>query len=141
MGAENPKFWMAALMQGGGGGIWGDFLFNDMTRFGQSPAATLSGPMFGFAGDVLKVTVGNAQKAFDPNQKSSFLLDSFNLGARTVPFANAWWGRAAYRRGFIDSINEIADPNFYKKQKRQEKNLNDKGSGMLWKPATFNPFN
>ena len=41
------KFWGAAIMQGGGLGIFGDFLGQDMSRSGSSLAATFAGAQFG----------------------------------------------------------------------------------------------
>ena len=59
---SDPKFWMAAVAQGGGLGIFGDFLFGDVNRFGGGLASTLGGPTVGFANDMLKFSVGNVQE-------------------------------------------------------------------------------
>jgi len=38
---DNAKFWAAATLQGGGGGIIGDLLFSDQTRYGNTVMPTL----------------------------------------------------------------------------------------------------
>src|SRR6202000_989732 len=50
-----PPVWLAALQQGGGLGIYGDFLFGESNRFGGSPEETLLGPSFGTASDALEL--------------------------------------------------------------------------------------
>jgi len=46
---------LRAFTQGGGLGIYGDFIFGEFNRYGQSPLETFAGPSLGTAGDVLKL--------------------------------------------------------------------------------------
>jgi hypothetical protein len=50
--ANWPKVIGASMAQGGGLGIYGDFLFGEYNRFGQSGIATLGGPAIGTAEDI-----------------------------------------------------------------------------------------
>ncbi len=42
---DDAKLWGAALLQGGGLGIYGDFLFADINHYGGGLAATFAGPV------------------------------------------------------------------------------------------------
>jgi drug/metabolite transporter (DMT)-like permease len=44
---RDPRTWLAAFLQGGSAGIFGDFLFGNFSRQGKTLTATLAGPMFG----------------------------------------------------------------------------------------------
>lgn len=48
---SDPKTWLAALQQGGGFGIYGDFLFSDVNRFGGGLLETAAGPAAGTVAD------------------------------------------------------------------------------------------
>lgn len=49
----DTKFWMAALFQGGGLGIFGDFFSAEASRAGGGIGETLAGPVAGLAGDAI----------------------------------------------------------------------------------------
>ncbi|PKL96552.1 MAG: hypothetical protein CVV18_01180, partial [Gammaproteobacteria bacterium HGW-Gammaproteobacteria-8] len=45
--ADDPKTWVAAMLQGGALGLYGDFLFGEANRFGGGLTQSLSGPTLG----------------------------------------------------------------------------------------------
>src|SRR3546814_20677211 len=59
----DSRTWIQAIMRGGALSIFGDFLFEDTTQFGQSLLATVAGPVAGLAEDVFRLTQGTAGKA------------------------------------------------------------------------------
>ncbi|KAK6697238.1 hypothetical protein SNK04_014326 [Fusarium graminearum] len=59
----DPRFGIAAMLKGGSLGLYGDFLFSESSRYGQSPFAAALGPVAGLAEDVLKLTQGNIMEA------------------------------------------------------------------------------
>ncbi|OYX02033.1 MAG: hypothetical protein B7Z15_19205, partial [Rhizobiales bacterium 32-66-8] len=59
---DSPGFVLEAMLQGGGLGIYGDFLLADYNRFGNSLASTIAGPVVGLGEDVLKLTAGQFVK-------------------------------------------------------------------------------
>jgi hypothetical protein len=79
---QKVKFWSAALMQGGGMGIFGDLLFSDATRYGNSPIPTIAGPTSSVIEDAYKLTVGNIQEALDPDKENT------HFGSEAVDFIN-----------------------------------------------------
>ncbi|WP_225926612.1 hypothetical protein [Pseudomonas sessilinigenes] len=46
---DDPKTWLAAMVQGGGLGIFGDYLFGEASRFGNSALELVTGPALGIA--------------------------------------------------------------------------------------------
>lgn len=52
---KDKKTWLAAFIQGGGAGLYGDFLFGDFNRFGGGFLESLAGPSFGTLGDLARV--------------------------------------------------------------------------------------
>lgn len=83
---ESPSFWMAALLQGGGVGIFGDFFSSSTSRAGGGLAETAAGPVVGLAGDVLRAVASNAVRVAEG--KSPLIgRDVLNLARRYNPLA------------------------------------------------------
>lgn len=76
------KFWSAAMLQGGGVGIFGDLIFSDATRYGNTPVPTMLGPSASIVEDAYKLTVGNAQEALNPD------VENTHFGSEAVDFIN-----------------------------------------------------
>ena len=55
---DNKEFFGAALIEGCGLGIFGDYLFSDVNRFGGGIVSTAFGPTGQLAEDVFKVSIG-----------------------------------------------------------------------------------
>lgn len=54
-----PQFAAAAFMQGGGLGLFGDFVFSDVNRYGGSFLGSAAGPVGETTGNFLDLTIGN----------------------------------------------------------------------------------
>jgi hypothetical protein len=129
----NEKFWGAAMMQGGGFGIFGDFLFSDQSRFGADIFKTLAGPMVGFGTDVYKVFKGNFDKALDDGQESKFMADLFQFSKRYIPAVKLWYTRLLLERLMLDQAERAIDPNFDNRMRRLEgKNREERGQKSWW---------
>ena len=136
---DTKEFWGAAFLQGGGSGIWGDFLFDDVNRFGYSMADTAAGPLWTTARDAAKLTVGNV---FAPlrGKDTNFAADSVNFLRRHTPGGSIWYLRAFYERNFLDQLQNLTDPKARRKQntimkKRQKKYKQD----FWWRPGKSSP--
>ncbi|HBS8046888.1 TPA: hypothetical protein MAT11_005359, partial [Klebsiella pneumoniae] len=57
-GKDAGKFWLGALLKGGGLGLYGDFLLSDHTRYGGGALASMLGPVAGLVDDVVKLAQG-----------------------------------------------------------------------------------
>lgn len=132
---NTPEFWMAAGLQGGGAGIFGDFLFADVNRYGSSVAQTLAGPGVGFAQDMIKLSVGNVQQAA--------LGDDMDLGAdlvqmlrRYTPGGSLWYARLAYEREVLDQLQSVVDPSAARKFRARMRTANRDGTDYFAPPGS-----
>jgi hypothetical protein len=129
----NTKFWMAAMAQGGGLGIFGDFLFSDVNRYGGGLGETFAGPTIGAMDDALKFTVGNAQE-FVSGETTNTGREFTNLMRRYTPAGSLWYLRLAYEREIIDQIQKVVDPRAAESFRARENYAKDTGT-QFFAPA------
>jgi hypothetical protein len=136
---ESPEFWGAAFMQGGGLGIYGDFLFSSLNRYDRGLAETFAGPVVGFANDVKNLTIGNlveAVKGDDTNVASEFLT----FAGRYTPGSSLWYSRLAMERMLLDQGKKWADPDFETKARRLESRYRrEYGQNHWWGKGEMTP--
>lgn len=135
---NNPEFWARAAVQGGGFGIFGDFVQASQNRFGGGFAETLAGPVAGTVGDVLRVGGKMIGDAADP-EKDVNPNDALNLGKNFVPGQSLWYARAAFQRVVLDQIQREIDPNYDQSWARVEKAMQDRGQDYWWPPGEMEP--
>lgn len=138
---DDPKFWMAAALQGGGMGLFGDFLFQDYNRFGQSIGGTLAGPVVGTAQSLLKAgdLYGLAEGDWSPNE---FASDVFKVGSKEIPGINLWYSRLAIERLFLDQVEGMIDPKYQARMHRLERKAQKEyGQKYWWRPGEALPEN
>jgi hypothetical protein len=60
---NDPKFWAKSAAQGGGIGLFGDFLFADQNRYGGGIVSSLAEPVIGSQIlEAVNLTLGNIQE-------------------------------------------------------------------------------
>jgi hypothetical protein len=128
------EFWQAAMLQGGGLGIFGDFLFSDQNRFGGGLAQTLSGPSVGLASDVAKFTVGNAQELIRGEDMNAG-RELTNLLRRYTPGGSLWYARLAYERAVLDEIQMVLDPKHRDSFRARMRSAEDYGTQFFAPPG------
>lgn len=107
---DSGKFWMAALFQGGGLGIFGDFFNAESSRAGGGLAETIAGPVVGFAGDILGPIASNTTAAIK-GENTYWGRDAANFLRGNTPVASSlWYGRTAYSRLVADEVQSFLDP-------------------------------
>ena len=107
---DDGKFWAAAVLQGGGVGIFGDFFAAGTNRFGGGFAQTLAGPVVGLGEDLVRPIASNAARAA---QGKDILLgrDLANLVRYNTPVASSlWYQRLAFDRLVADQLQQLLDP-------------------------------
>ena len=109
---SNYKTWLAALAQGGGIGIYGDFIFGQGSRFGNTALETVAGPALSGAANI----IGIWQRAKDGDAKAG---DALGVLLRETPFINLWWARPVLDAAFLNSLREWASPGTLQRQARQ----------------------
>ena len=134
-----PKFWAAAHLQGGGLGIFGDFLHSEQSRFGSSFTKTLAGPGFGLIDDLTKLSLGNIQELLS-GKDTNISADMIQFLRRYTPGTSIWYLRALYERTILDQLQKLADPKAYKRFRNQMKSRRrDYGQEYWWKPGSITP--
>lgn len=128
-------FWAAALVQGGGLGIFGDFFFSDVNRFGGSMAQTAAGPGVGFAEDAIRFTVGNVQEAL-AGDDTNIGRETVDLLRRYTPGGSLWYLRAAYEREVLDQLQRVIDPKAHRSFRRKMKSAQDYDTKYFYKPGS-----
>jgi hypothetical protein len=107
---DEGKFWMAALFQGGGLGIFGDFFNAETSRAGGGLAETLGGPVVGLASSLIKPVASNLTRAIN-GETTMVGRDIAGLVRQNTPFAtSAWYLRTAYSRLVADNLQSFLDP-------------------------------
>ena len=132
-------FWGAALLQGGGLGIYGDFLFANLNRYGGGFATTLAGPLVGKANDFWNLTAGNVVQ-LGSGEKTHFGRELVRFLRGMIPGANLWYLKLAFERGVLDNLQWLADPEaadaFRRQQQYWRRNY---GQEFYWKPGETLP--
>lgn len=136
---NDKKFWGAAMMQGGGLGIYGDFLFSDFNRHGNSLAQQVLGPTFELIGDVGKLTMGNLQELLS-GKDTNFTKEVVQFGSKYFPAKSLWYTKLASQRMFFENLQEWADPNARSKMiQLQNKYQRETGQDYWWAPGEDAP--
>jgi hypothetical protein len=134
----SADFWMRAMAQGGGWGIFGDFVLADTNRMGGAWGSTVAGPLVGRAENIWNLTAGNVrQLATDKN--TNFGREATKFVGENMPFVNLPYTKLAWQRLFIDRLQMSIDPQAHRAFRRQEDLARQKGSGFYWGPGKSAP--
>lgn len=94
---------LAAAVQGGGLGLYGDFLFGEFNRFGRSALNTAAGPTFGAVDDVLEIWARLRSGDDAAAQAMRFAVSN-------TPFANLFYVRPALDWFVLWPLSEKLNP-------------------------------
>ncbi len=134
---ENPEFWVKAGLQGGGFGLFGDFVKSSENRFGQSPTEAIVGPGFAFLGDSAALTIGNLLKLPSDEKQNPGREARKYLQRYTPVLASHWATRFAYNRLVLDNLQWMIDPEADKSFKAQARLAQKNGSPFLVEPGSL----
>ena len=135
----DPAFWAAAGLAGGGLGIYGDFLFSNVNRYGGGFATTLGGPLLQHASDLWNLTGGNAIQLAS-GDKTDFGREAVKFLRGNTPFGTLWYTRLAWERIALDNLQRVVDPEASKAFKRQMRYFQrEMNQGYWWAPGTGLP--
>jgi hypothetical protein len=121
----DPKVLMAAFVQGGSAGIYGDFLFSQVNRFGGGPLETLAGPTIGSVADAVEIGLRarDAAAGLITGQEAKLpAADALTWALGNTPFVNLFYTRPVLDYLFINSLRDAVSPGYLKRQraKREE---------------------
>lgn len=105
---------MRAMAQGGGLGIYGDFLLGEQSRTGGGPITNALGPAFGMSEDLVKALYTGPRDAalegkLSPGRVGADALQAVKANA---PFINLFWTRAILDYGVLYSLQETLNPGY-----------------------------
>lgn len=134
------RAWGKATLQGGGLGVFGDVLFVDQTKYGNTWASTVAGPVAGAMETVLgDFLIKNIQQA-GKGQETQFLGDALYAGARHLPGSSLWFARLAFQRSVLDQLALMADHRTAERfQRIEEKAQKDWGQRYWYAPGRTEP--
>lgn len=130
--AVDQAFIGQALAQGGGLGIFGDFILSDVNRFGGGIMQTIVGPMGQLANTATAFTLGNVRQAM-LGEETNVLGEGAKILNRYTPDI---WQTQLFSNAVYDQMLLMADPDaeqkFRRIIKRRQKEYNQ---GYWWKPG------
>jgi hypothetical protein len=129
----DPSTWLAAFLQGGGAGLYGDFLFGQATRHGQSAWGSFLGP-----------TGGSIESLVDLYRRALNGDDTASQGLRFIinhtPFANLFWARPALDYLFLYDLQEALNPGALRRMEAFTKKNNEQEFWLKPSQDRLRPF-
>jgi hypothetical protein len=119
--------WIAAMAQGGGAGIYGDFLFGQANRFGGGIVGTFAGPAAGTGNDLYDLYT----RARDGDDSAA---QAFRVALNNTPFMNLFYTRIALDYLILYRIQEWLNPGSLRRMERRVQREN--GQEFLVRPST-----
>jgi len=131
MRPATPETFIAAAMQGGGLGIYGDFLFGEANRYGGGTLQTLAGPGIGTASEVIDLL--QRARGVVAGGEEDLRGDVVRLLKSNLPFANLFYTREAMNYLVWYQLQETINPGYLRRMERRIKTQNDQ---TYWMPPT-----
>lgn len=132
------KTWGAAFTQGGGAGIYGDYIVGEYSRFGNSFLASVGGPTAATAEDV--VDLWNRVKAdtHDLKEPRDAAAAALKLGLSLAPGVNLFYTRMVLDYLLIYQIQEALNPGYLRRFERNVQKQNHQN--FLIRPSAAIPY-
>lgn len=120
--AMAAKIFAAAMVQGGGAGIYGDFLFGEASRFGSGTVESVAGPTVSAAGRIVDL-YHKALRGDDVG--ASALREVFS----NTPFLNLFYSRIALDYLVLYRMQESLNPGYLR---RMEQRIQRENNQEFW---------
>ena len=134
-----PKFWGAAMAQGGGAGVFGDILYTGMggqNRAGVPNWMSLLGPVLGSGAELADLTVGNLGEAMKGKETHAG-AEALRFAKSHLPFLNLWYAKAAIDHAGLQDLQEYLSPGYLSRM--QDSAHKDWGQSFWWRPGEALP--
>lgn len=115
---NDSKLAFAAMSQGGGLGIYGDFLFGEYSRYGRSFLSTLAGPTLGQVDDVAELWT-----RFRTGEDTA--ANIMRMAINNTPFQNLFYTRTALDFLFLYQMQETVNPGYLGRMENRIMREND----------------
>ena len=133
------KFWGAAFAQGGGVGIFGDFLYTGMggqNRAGVPNWMNLAGPVIGSGFEAIDLTLGNIGEAVRGKETHAG-AEAVRFARSHLPFVNLWYAKSALDHAGLQDLQEMLSPGYLSRMR--ERAHTDWGQDFYWRPGEGMP--
>lgn len=128
---SSPGTYLAALLQGGGLGLYGDFLFGQSNRFGQSMLESLAGPVPVSLSQGAQILVSLEHLQDPVNQMNAYLKNN-------IPLLNLFYLRTSLDFLFLNGLTEMASPGAMQRYQTQISKDNDQQ--FIINPLVLSPW-
>lgn len=123
---------LAAMQQGGGLGIMGDFLFGQQNRMGGGFIGTLAGPAAGDLENVAQIFFSAREAALDPEKEAKLGDDLWRLTYSNLPGNNLFYVKPILDYLVLWNFQEMLNPGA---MQRMEKRAQDQGQEFFISPS------
>jgi hypothetical protein len=134
---ETMRIWAASLAQGGGLGIYGDYLFGEQNRNGlEFTLSSVAGPAIGDMEQVAQI-VRQATHGGAINEKtgqSQIGPELMRLGAHNIPLVNLWYTRLALDYLVLWRLQEAVSPGYL--QRYEHRVRTEEGGNFILPPTS-----
>ena len=131
------QYWLARIIGGGGLGIFGDLLYSESEgqNYGTDITDAILGLPVAFAKDLYGL-VDETFRLIPGGKESKIGRELSNFVKKYTPGSSLWYLRAAWERIIVDTLQNLIDPNFHKKNTNTIKRYQKKeGRDFWWYPG------
>lgn len=128
----DPRTGLAAMQQGGGLGIMGDFLFGQQNRAGGGFVATAVGPTAGDIEALANLYFKGREAALDPQKEAELGDDLYRLVYGNIPGNNLFYVKPVLDYLLLWNVQETLNPGA---MQRMERNANKQGQEFFISPS------
>ena len=138
-GLTDPKYWLNAMIHGGGLGYYGDLLFG--TRYSAaSGLAGVLGATPAMLFDILGLTTGNIYEGISKDKDMNIGADLSSFMRKHTPGSSHWYLRLAMERLIFDTLQKMIDPKWNRKKKQKIKRTKKlQNTDFWWRPGDIMP--
>lgn len=136
---DTKEFWGASFLLGGGMGIWGDFLFSNVNRYGGGLEDTIAGPVINMANSIKNLTYGNVQQLIQ-GKDTNFAGETLRMLETYMPGKTLWYMKLLWQRQMFERLHLYIDPKYQQRlNSMQTKYLKETGQHYWWRPGQESP--
>lgn len=137
---SDPSTWGAAMQQGGGLGIYGDFLFGESNRMGNTLLETLAGPALGDIANLYRAYQASRDEISGdeaaPTQ-GSYLSNLTRVARGLVPGGNLFYTKMAIDHLFYYELQNAINPGY---TRRMQTNALRQHGETYWLNPSWTPY-
>ena len=126
---------MRAMVQGGGLGLYGDFLIGEASRTGAGPLVNMLGPAAGMTNDLANALIIKPRDAAIEGNLSAgrVAADAMQSIKGNAPFLNLFYARTILDYGVLYSLQETLNPGYLRRT--EQRNERETGQQYLLSPS------